>query len=318
MTKPIYYDYESGITCVDTMYLHQGHAACYLMIQDEHAAFIDCGTGNTLPHLLNILKIKGISVENVDFVIPTHVHLDHAGGAGLLMNELPNAKLIIHPYGARHMIDPQKLIAGATSVYGKEKFKRNFGNVASVDESRVIIANDFDEHSIAGRKLIFVDTPGHARHHFCVFDEMSQGFFTGDTFGLSYRELDTKDGAFILPTTTPVQFDPEAWQTSLTKMMEFDPKIMYLTHFGCVKEVERLTADLRKDINHYAKIAKSYAKSRNRKDKILFELNDYLFKRLSKHSSTIDIENIQKLLTPDLELNTAGLCVWLDRLAKNS
>ena len=121
--RPILLEYGSGITCIDTMYMQPGYAACYLLIQNGRAAFIDTGTGNSVPLLLDTLKQKDLSIKDVDYVIPTHVHLDHAGGAGLLMSKLPNAKLIIHPRGATHMIDPSKLIMGATAVYGKEKFK---------------------------------------------------------------------------------------------------------------------------------------------------------------------------------------------------
>lgn len=316
MTKPIIYEYDAGITCVDAMYIHTGFAACYLMIHEGRAAFLDTGTGNTVPYLLEVLKNKNLPIEAVDYVIPTHVHLDHAGGAGLLMSKLPNAKLIIHPRGARHMIDPQKLIAGATAVYGSENFKNNFGEVVPIDEDRVIIAEDLDEHSLAGRKLVFIDTPGHARHHFCIYDEMTEGFFTGDTFGLSYRELDGADGAFIMPTTTPVQFDPDAWQDSLTKMLNYSPKNMYLTHFGRVTEIDRLASDLRKDVQHYADVAQNLATSTNREEKILNALNEYLQKRLSEREINLDIDKFLQFLKPDLELNTAGLEVWLQRLEK--
>ena len=314
--NPIFYEYKFGITCIDTMYVQVGHAACYLMIHNNRAAFIDTGTGNTVPYLLEILKLKDIPVDAVDYVIPTHVHLDHAGGAGLLMSKLPNARLVIHPRGARHMIDPEKLITGATAVYGAEKFKQNFGEIKPIDEKRVIIAEDNAVLELADRALTFIDTPGHARHHFCVYDEMSKGFFTGDTFGLSYRELDDEDGAFILPTTTPVQFDPAAWQDSLTRLLSYHPKNMYVTHFGRVTEINRLAQDLRSDINRYAEIAKSYMGAKNRKEKIIAALTEYLQQRLSARKIATDVETQTLFLKPDLELNAAGLEVWLDRLQK--
>ena len=313
---PIYYDYEFGVTCIDTMYMQTGHAACYLMVHNDHVAFIDTGTGNTVPYLLATLAAKDIPVGAVEYVIPTHVHLDHAGGAGLLMSQLPNASLVIHPRGARHMIDPSKLIIGATSVYGAKNFNQLFGEVKPIDENRVIIAEDNSALVLADRILTFIDTPGHARHHFCVYDKTSEGFFTGDTFGLSYRELDNTDGAFILPTTTPVQFDPEAWQDSLTRLLNFKPKNMFLTHFGRVTEVERMASELRQDIDEYAKIAKTYAKSNNRKNKINAALKEYLQLRLRQRDSSADVAAQTHFLESDLELNTAGLEVWLDRLQK--
>ncbi|MFK7816613.1 MAG: MBL fold metallo-hydrolase, partial [Gammaproteobacteria bacterium] len=242
--KPILVEYAAGITCIDAMYINPGHACCYLMVEKGRAAFIDTGTGHSVPYLLETLKAKNVHVENVDYVIPTHVHLDHAGGAGLLMRQLPNAKLVIHPRGASHMINPEKLVVGTTAVYGEDKFKQYYGEIIPIDEQRVMVAKDEDEIQLANRTLTFLDTPGHARHHFCVYDHTSEGFFTGDTFGLSYKELDNEDGAFILPTTTPVQFEPDAWQNTLTRMLEHKPQNMYLTHFGRVTEIQRLAQQL--------------------------------------------------------------------------
>jgi len=314
--QAIVYEYDYGISCIDTMYVQAGHAACYLMIHNGRAAFIDTGTGNTVPYLLEVLKQKNLCLEDVDYVIPTHVHLDHAGGAGLLMSKLPNAKLVIHPRGAAHMVNPQKLIIGATAVYGEENFKQCFGEVLPIDEQRVIVAKDNSSLELAGRELRFIDTPGHARHHFCIYDKFSEGIFTGDTFGLSYRELDDKDGAFILPTTSPVQFEPDAWQNSLTRLLSFNPKNMYLTHFGRITEVERLAQELRSDINQYAEIAQKLLHADDRRKKIINALTKFLQQRLSNRNVTADMEAQTRFLRPDLELNAAGLEVWLDRQLK--
>ncbi len=316
MTQPIYYDYDFAITCIDTMYVQVGHAACYLMVHNDRAAFIDTGTGHSVPYLLKILEIKNIPIEAVDYVIPTHVHLDHAGGAGLLMNKLPNAKLVIHPRGAPHMINPEKLIAGATAVYGEEKFKQSFGEILAIDENRVIVAEDNDNIELSGRRLTFLDTPGHARHHFCVYDELSESFFTGDTFGLSYRELKKDNKDFILPTTTPVQFEPDPWHNSLDKMLALQPKNIFLTHFGQVTEVEKLAQELRQDIEKYAEITKQYLHTEGSKNKIRSDLETYLQERLKANYSSEEVDEFTKFLEPDLNLNAAGLKVWLTRLEK--
>lgn len=315
---PAFYDYGFGITCIDTGYGGTGHTACYLIVHDHRAAFIDTGTGNSVPRLLEVLKIKGIQASAVKYVIPTHVHLDHAGGAGALMDKLPDARLVVHPRGARHMIDPSALVASATTVYGKEQFKRKFGEIVPVDEKRVIVAEDDTTLTLAGRNLTFLDTPGHARHHFCVYDETSEGVFSGDTFGLSYRRLDNENGAFILPTTTPIQFDPNAWQRSLTRILGYQPGNIYLTHFGRVTEVDRLAEALRDDISHYAEIARNHANTENRKEKIRVALEKYLNKRLTGRYGSAEIEAQIDFLKPDLELNAAGLDVWLSRAQKTA
>jgi len=313
---PILIEYDAGITCIDAMYVYQGHACCYLIIENGRAAFIDTGTSLTVPYLLETLKLKDLSVEDVDYVIPTHVHLDHAGGAGLLMSKLPHAKLVIHPRGAQHMIDPEKLIAGTVAVYGVEKFKQYYGEIIPIDEQRIIVAKDKDEIQLDKRTLKFLDTPGHARHHFCIYDEKSNGFFTGDTFGLSYKELDNEDGAFILPTTTPVQFEPDAWQTSITKLLDNHPEAMYLTHFGRVTEIERLATQLREGIDEYAEIAKSCMKDKNREQSIKQKITEHLQTNLLERYSENQVAEFTELFQSDLDLNAAGLEVWLKRLGK--
>ena len=315
--EPVFYEYEPGITCIDTMLAQPGRAACYLLVQDERAAFIDTGTTHTVPFMLEILKLKNIPAEAVEYVIPTHVHLDHAGGAGVLMEKLPNAKLVIHPRGAPHMIDPSRLVMGATEVYGEDRFRRHFGEIRAIDEQRVVVAEDNFSLNLATRTLTFVHTPGHALHHFCVYDKVSDGFFAGDTFGLSYKELDDENGAFIMPTTTPVQFDPDAWQDSITRLLDYQPSNMYLTHFGRVTEVNRLARELRLDIEIYAKIARQYIRASNRKEKICAALTRYLQKRLSERKTTEDVNKLTDFLQYDLQLNTAGLEIWLQRLEKH-
>ena len=223
-------EFDHGISAIDTGFFRPQFDASHLILHNGRAAFFDVGTNSSIPRLLDALKAKNLSVEAVDWVILTHVHLDHAGGAGLLMQQLPNAKLVVHPRGARHMVDPSALIAGATAVYGAEEIARSYGTLVPVPAERVVEASDGHVVDLSGRELLCLDTPGHARHHICIWDAMSRAFFTGDTFGLSYREFDTDKGAFIVPTSTPVQFEPDALHASIDRMLCFEPQQMFLTH----------------------------------------------------------------------------------------
>jgi len=306
-------DHGDGISAIDTGFFRPLFDASHLIVENGRAAFVDVGTNHSVPLLLDALREKHIVPDAVDYVILTHVHLDHAGGAGLLMSKLPNARAILHPRGARHMIDPSQLIAGATAVYGAEEIARSYGQLVPVPEARIDIANDGYVINLAGRKLVCLDTPGHARHHFCVYDARSSAFFTGDTFGLSYREFDTGKGAFILPTSTPVQFEPDALKGSIARMLEYQPKQMFLTHYSRVGDVPRLAQDLYEQIDAMVEIARRHATNSDRHQRIMADLADLYVNRALAHGCTFGAERARGLLAMDIELNAQGLEVWLDR-----
>ena len=266
-----------------------------------------------MPLLLEVLRIKGIAVEDVAYIMPTHVHLDHAGGAGELMRLMPNASLVIHPRGARHLIEPEKLTAGSIAVYGEKEFTKRFGHLPPVAEERVIIAEDGFELDFNGRSLLFLDTPGHARHHYSVYDDMSKGFFTGDTFGISYRELDSDAGALIFPPSTPVHFDPPAWKDSIRRYLEYRPQRMFLTHYGMVTEVDKLAEELSFSIDKLAEIAVDASAAGDRHNTILDGMTDYLVARAKRLNPLVSAEQVKEIFAFDLEINTQGLEVWLDR-----
>ncbi|MCP4414755.1 MAG: MBL fold metallo-hydrolase, partial [Gammaproteobacteria bacterium] len=230
----MYQQLPDEITLVDTGLFKDGTVACYLLESDGEVAIIETGNYQTTQRLLDLLEQKNIHREKVRYVIPTHVHLDHAGGSGSLIENLPNSMLVIHPRGARHMIDPSKLIAGAQAVYGEEKFREYYGDIKGIAEERMVIAEDNDQLTFGNRTLLFKDTPGHANHHFCVWDEQSAGWFTGDTFGIAYAQFSKRNIPLLFPTTTPVQFNPAQLIDSVKMMMSYQPKQMYLTHFGAI------------------------------------------------------------------------------------
>src|SRR5512134_1452227 len=239
-------DLGHGITAIDTGFQRPFFDASHLIVERGRAAFVDVGTAFSVPALIAALDARGVPRDAVEYVILTHVHLDHAGGAGQLMQALPAARLVVHPRGARHMIDPARLWAGASEVYGEEAMRLSYGALVPVPVERVVEAPDGFTLELGGRPLVFLDTPGHARHHACIWDEASRSMFTGDTFGLAYRELSGGRGAFVLPTTTPVQFEPEALKASIDRLLSHGPRAMVLTHYSRVTDVERLAADLRR------------------------------------------------------------------------
>jgi len=305
-------EYAGGITVIDSGFVREHMTACYLMEAGSENAFIEVGANSSTPRLMKVLENRGLKPESVTYVIVTHVHLDHAGGVGSLMQLLPNATLLVHPYGARHMIDPSRLEAGARAVYGDALFDKMYGELISVAEDRVRVMEDGDEVSLGGRKLRFIDTPGHARHHFCVYDSQTNGWFTGDTFGLSYREFDTQNGAFVLPTTTPVQFDPVALKASVNKLVANDPDCMYLTHYGRVDDVQRLAKMMIAGVDTMTEIAERYNNDDSRRQKIEAAISDWLMKGLREHGVSLEQDKCLEILRSDIVLNTQGIEFWLD------
>ena len=307
-----------GIHTIDTGFLRPRFDAAYLIVENGRGAFVDCGANSALPRLLQALHGAGLAPEQVDWLILTHVHLDHAGGAGQLMAHLPHARLLVHPRGARHMADPAQLWAGARAVYGDAVMQATYGTLQPVPAERIVQATDGQTIDLAGRPLRCLDTPGHARHHLCIYDARANVCFTGDTFGLSYRELDTAQGPFILPTTTPVQFDPAALHASIARLTALQPAAMYLSHYGCVTQVERLAADLHQQIDALAAIAQTAqrqgAAGPARYAQIRQAISDYFAARLAAHGWPGDRATLENLLGMDLDLNAQGLGVWLDGL----
>lgn len=311
-----YTDLGHGISLVDAEYLYPGVVAMYLLQQGEQLAIIETGTANSAANILAVIKSQGFKPDDVSYIMPTHVHLDHAGGAGELMQHCQNAQLVIHPYGARHMIDPSKLIAGTIAVYGEEKFRQLYGELKPIDAQRVIEAPDNFELSLGERRLRFIDTPGHARHHFCVYDEDSKGIFSGDTFGLCYPQLTTERGPFIFPTTTPVQFDPTTLLESIDRLMALKPKQMYLTHFGSVEPTDAVVNQLKQRIHDLTQIALSEKHNNgNRQINIERRLRAYLLDELAAMQCHQSAEFCEQFLRNDISLNAQGLDIWLEKSA---
>ena len=310
-------DMGDGISLLDARFIQEDIASVYLLRQADQVAIIETGTQHTVPHIEQALNQQGLCFADVAYVIPTHVHLDHAAGAGTLMDVCDNARLVIHPYGARHMIDPSKLIAGTIAVYGKDRFQRFYGDILPIDSSRIIEAGDGFQLDFNGRILEFLDTPGHARHHFCVWDSRSQSMFTGDTFGLSYREFDHNGSVFIFPTTTPVQFDPEALIASIDRIASYQPKQVCLTHFGAIKPTPDVVQQLKKGVGYFSNLAIKYHGQEQAHEKLKQAMLNYLLQELEKAGAQ-DLDFCAKKLSNDVELNTQGLLYWQQSLAKQA
>lgn len=312
-----YHDFPHGITAIDTGYVRPRLDASHLIIRDGRGAFVDTGTSHSVGNLMGALERADLDPDAVDYILLTHIHLDHAGGAGALAQLLPNAKVVVHPRGAAHMIDPAKLIAGTRAVYGDAAFQRLYGEIVPIDESRIVTVAEGDTLKLGSSRLSFIHTPGHALHHYCMVDHDAGAVFAGDTFGISYRDFDTANGAFIFPATTPTHFDPAQAHDSIDRILEHAGEAVYLTHYSRVTELERLAEDLHCDLVAFVEIATRAAGEPDRVEAIKSMMRAYLGARLDEHGFIDDPDYRDDLLDMDIGLNAQGLAVWLDRQKKN-
>ena len=302
-----------GVFAIDTEYQRPRLDASHLVVSAGRAAFVDTGTYFSVPNLLATLAALDLDTDAVDYIILTHIHLDHAGGAGRLAAALPRARVVVHPRGSSHLIDPTVLVAATKAVYGDQRFLDNYGKIIAIPADRVDEVQDGARLRLGHRTLEFMHTPGHALHHVCVVDREAAEVFTGDTFGVSYREFDTATGAFIFPTTSPTQFDPKQLHASIDRIVACRATRAFLTHYGRVQGLEPLGRDLHADIDAFVGIARGVAGDADRVDRMIPQLFEHLSARLDRHGFAGGDAARHAGLDGDIALNAAGLDAWLSR-----
>jgi len=301
---------DEGISCIDTGYMRPMLAACYLVVDSGEAAVIETGTATGAPAIIRALAACGVAPEQVRYIVPTHVHLDHAGGAGALLARCPQAVVIAHPRGARHLVEPSRLVEGTRAVYGARRFAELYGEVVAVPADRMREAPDGSRWTLGRREFLVRDTPGHARHHFCVWDEKSGGWFSGDTFGIAYRELYRGGEPFLIPSTTPVQYEEEALLASIDLLMSASPRCFYLTHFGRIDASERNAEQLRRQIHDYGEMARRYPNDPGGEAALAEALFAYTRDAVRAAGVRATDDALRQLLAVDMELNAQGLASW--------
>ncbi|HEY6896061.1 MAG TPA: MBL fold metallo-hydrolase [Rhodocyclaceae bacterium] len=304
--------YDHGIYAIDAHYGAPLIAAVHLIVENGRVALVDTGHNPAVPQVLAQMAGLGLHREQVDYIILTHVHLDHAGAAGTLMQHFPNAQLVVHPRGARHMIDPSKLAAATREVYGEEKTLELYGELVPVAAERVIEAGHEKAVSLAGRQLQLFDAPGHAKHHITIRDERTGHFFTGDTFGLSYRHLDANGRAFVFPTTTPSQFDPAALHATVDLIAGYQPEALYFTHYSQARDVPRLAGDMHRLLDELVAIAQREKDSGpERQTRICAGILDLVEREAAEQGWALQGKAAREHMTMDAVLNAQGLDIWL-------
>ncbi len=303
-----------GIYAIDSGYVRPQLDAIQLVVSaDGRAALIDTGTVHSLPAVLSAFEALGLARDALDWICVTHVHLDHAGGTGALAAAFPTARVAVHPRGARHLVDPAKLWAGTVAVYGQANAEKLYGGLVPVPQARIIEVGEGDEIRFGSRVFRVLDTPGHARHHVCYWDAAARAVFTGDTFGLCYREMrDAQGNSHIFATTTPVHFDPVDLHASVDRLLALEPEAIYPTHYSRATDVPRLGARLKHLVDaHVAATQGIDPSTADAHARLVARLSALVEDEAATTGWGVQGEAARALLAGDIDLNAQGLLVWM-------
>lgn len=215
---------DTGFTTIDTEMHGRTSITGAFVLGGGLTALVETGPKSSLDATLAGLAAAG--VDRLDWIVVTHIHLDHAGAAGSLAQRFPEARVAVHEVGAPHLIDPSKLWASAARIYG-ERMDELWGGIDPIPQDRVHILRDGDEIDLGGRTLTAIDTPGHARHHHAFLDDQTRTIFTGDALGVRLPDV-----GIMRPATPPPEFDLDAAIASIHRLQEIRPSSFCLTHFG--------------------------------------------------------------------------------------
>ena len=214
----------------------------YLLAGANELAIIDPGPGSMIDSLLASSREAGFEPRDITHILATHVHLDHAGATGSLVRQMPKAQVYVHGLGAPHLLDTSKVVASASRIFG-ERMKLLWGEIEPTPADRLHVIENGDTLNMAGRRLQVNYTPGHAIHHVIFFDAHSGELFAGDTAGVRLPGVD-----YVRPPTPPPDLDLEAWSNSIDLLKGLYPDVLYIGHFGAIREIDAQLERLREKL----------------------------------------------------------------------
>lgn len=282
------------------------------VIDEEELTIVEIGPSPSVQHFKKGLDLLGFSLNQVKYIIVTHIHLDHAGGAGLLLQECPNAKVVVHKRGARHLAAPERLIAGARAVYG-EKFSALFDPIIPIPEERLLVKGEGDTLTISSTcTLKFLDTPGHANHHFSIYDPVSNGIFTGDTVGIRYEQLIDEGIQFFLPSTSPNQFNPIEMRKAIARLLKMNLDYIYFGHYGMTDNPKAALHQVDDWLTIFMEEGEAVLAEQKGQD----ELSKRLLARVKEHLDMQGVKNdheVYFLIRLDIQVSSMGIIDYLTK-----
>jgi glyoxylase-like metal-dependent hydrolase (beta-lactamase superfamily II) len=298
----------NSITTLDNNWMgHPRSIAAALLESDGHRAIVDPGPGSTLETLRQQLQAHGLSVRDLDAILLTHIHLDHAGASGALVRDNPRLPVYVHKNGAPHMADPSKLLASAQRLWPNE-LQLLFGETLPVPAENLHILEGGETLTLGSRKLEVVYTPGHASHHVSYFDHKDGVAFVGDTTGVRIEGQ-----SYVMPATPPPDIDLGIWNTSLAAILERNPSRLYLTHFGFSENPAEHILLFRERLHKWAALAEEIIRSSSSDSAAMDSFMSATRAEIAQHLPTGEVEHY--VFSAGLNLSFLGLARYLRKRA---
>jgi glyoxylase-like metal-dependent hydrolase (beta-lactamase superfamily II) len=234
-----------GIYMIDTNALGQKKTVSVYLIKDRKTALVDCGYASSYLNVIHAIDELGLSVEEIDYIIPTHVHLDHGGATGHLAGLMKNARIIAHERAVPHLINPERLVASATQVFGSE-IVQQYGIPLPVDKERITAVGEEMSLELGTNSLLILHAPGHAPHQVSVTVQGRGILITADSVGIVYPDVKT-----MIPTTPPPSFDPDILASTIDKLSQNTPELLLVPHFGIRSDSDQVFETTKKKVRDW-------------------------------------------------------------------
>ncbi len=301
----------AAITHIDTDWMGRSRSvACALLESGGHLALIDPGPASTFTTVREKLRSRGISLPDLDAILLTHIHLDHAGATGSLVRENSRLSVYVHKNGAPHLSDPSKLLASAGRLWGND-LPRLFGETLPVPAENLHILEGGETLTLGERKIGVVYTPGHASHHVSYFDDAEGVAFVGDTAGVRIE-----NGAYILPATPPPDIDLALWDSSFAAILAHRPTRLFLTHFGFAENPPQHLIEFRERLHRWTAIAEKSMRAASSEAAALESFVAAVRAEIVEHLGEPEAEKY--IFTAGLNLSFLGLARYLRKRAPSA
>jgi len=252
-------------------------------IRDGGGAIIEPGPAVLVPDILE--AAAQLDISKPEYIIPTHIHLDHAGSLGRLAEIFPDAQIVLNRQGAKHMVEPSRLISSTKMAFGDD-FEKTYGAILPLPESRLRLVTDGDKLKLGSRQLLVIHTPGHAAHHIAIFDSKTRGLFCGESLGLIYGP-----GYPPLPAVAPPSFDLELYLKDMENLKALKPRLLFYSHGTVAKEPQKLIATAIENSKLVGDLIMSELKAGKNDEAIIKNIDDYLIENFKAHLDEYELKS---------------------------